>query len=450
MDDRHRTDWALFKHAVLGSLPYEKLARGALKQRLRELARQTVYDADGRAHSFSWRTLEEWYYELRSGGFEKLKRKARRDRGSCRALPPEVVELVLALKQEDPGCSVPVLLATLRDSGRLARQAGSVSTLQRLLKARGLSGPKMEVIRRERFRFAADAPNELWQGDALHGPLLFNPQAGREETVKVFALIDDHSRLVVNLMAGFRETEAAFLTLLHGAIARRGLPRKLYLDNGASFVGRDLRLICAQLGIQLLHSAPYESSARGKIERFWRTLRGQVLDRLDSERVTTLDALNTRLWAWLEGQYNVTGHEGLAAKTPRDVWEGGADAVRFVEEPSRLEALFRVELVRHARNDATVTLDGVTYEVPGHLRRQKVTLRYSPVSPERIWVVDGGAEVALKPVEPEANAHRARRTLATTNRSIAGRKRTGLNNVEVLLARVTGRKLGAGLGGEEK
>lgn len=448
MDDRHRTDEALFKHALLGSLPYEQLRRGELKGRLRELARQTVHDAQGRAHSFSWRTLEEWYYELRSGGFEQLKRQPRRDRGSCKALPPHIVDLVLALKGEDPGCSAPVLLNTLRDSGRLARDAASVSTIQRLLKIRGLSGPKMEVVRRERFRFAAYAPNELWQGDALHGPKLFNPAAGREETVKVFALIDDHSRLVVNLMAGFRETEAAFLALLHGAIARRGLPRKLYLDNGASFVGRDLRIVCAQLGIQLLHSAPYESSARGKIERLWRTLRGQLLDRLDSERVTTLDALNTRLWAWLEGLYNVSGHEGLAAQTPREVWEAGAEAVRFVSEPSRLEELFRIETVRHARNDATVTLDGITYEVPGHLRRQKVTLRYSPVTPERIWAVDGGTEIALKPVDPEANASRRRRTLPCIKDN-PQRQRTGLNSVEALLARVTGRKPQTGTGGEK-
>jgi transposase InsO family protein len=401
------------------------------------LAGQVVYDTQGRARHLSWRTLEEWYYQFRSKGFEGLVRKVRSDAGQTKALAPELAELVIALKQEDPGRSAPMILNQLRMAGRLEPAAVSVSTIQRHLRRRGLSGPKVEVMRRERFRFRAAGPNELWQADALHGPKILNPRSGQVETVKIFALIDDHSRLIVNLQAGFRETEAAFLAALHGAVARRGIPRTLYVDNGSSFSGRDLRLACAQVGIHLLHSAPYESSARGKIERLWRTLRAQVLERLEGAHVATLDDLNVRLMAWVEGDYNQRPHASLSAKTPWEVWEAGADGIRWVEDHGRLAAYFRGDVTRKVKNDATVTFDGVTYEVPGHLRRQSVVLWYSFLEPGRVWVIDGAAEVALQAVSPESNFHRRRHTMPLSE----GRKpeSTGLNPIEQLLERVSGR-----------
>lgn len=447
MDDRQRTNDALLKHAVVGSLLHEELKRGELKKRLQELADRTVYDTQGRARRLPWRTLEDWYYELRGKGFEGLRRKPRKDRGTTKALSPELVELVLDLKREDPGRSAPLIYRQLELAGELEPGQGSVSTIQRVLKRRGLSGPAVEVVRRERFRFEAEKANTLWQGDALHGPKLVNPQTKRLETVKIFALIDDRSRLIVNLIAGFSESEAAFLALLYGAVARCGCPRTLYLDNGASFVGRDLRLVCAKLGIHLVHSAPYESSSRGKVERFWRTLRAQVLDRLQGDRVKTLADLQVRLASWLETEYNVRPHASLSARAPRAVWEADEASVRFLDDPSALDELFRVETERHVRNDSTVSLLGVTYETPGHLRRQKVTLRYSVVTPGRVWVVDGSTEVALKPVEPTVNLTRRRHTLPVGSRQPAGRP-TGLNPVEQILARATGRALPRRRGGE--
>jgi len=439
VDETMRVDEALFKYAILGPLLCEKLRRGKLRQKLGELSRQTYYDTKGQAHTLSWRTLEDWYYQLKNDGFDGLKRQPRKDRGTCRALPPDLVELVIDLKDEDPGRSAPLILRQLELAGRIREKSVGVSAIQRILRRRGLSGPKVEVVRRERFRFQAATVNGLWQGDALHGPRLVNPRTGQAETVKVFALIDDRSRLIVNIQAGFRETEAAFLAVLHGAIARRGYPRTLYLDNGSSFVGRDLRIVCAKVGIHLVHSCPYESSARGKIERVWRTLREHVLDRLDLEKVRTLDELNVRLTSWVEGEYNVRPHAGLDGRTPREVWNEGADDVRWIEDHSRLAEHFRVEEVRRAKNDATVTFDGRTYEVPGHLRRQAVTLRYSCIDPTRVWAVDGATEIPLKQVDAVSNATRRRRHTRPCAQASAA-ARTGLNPVEQILAKVSGRQ----------
>jgi transposase InsO family protein len=437
MNETMRADEALFKHALLGPVLFEKLSRGQLRRKLREIAAQTHYDQNGTARTFSWRTLEDWLYQIKGEGFESLKRRKRRDAGACRALTPEVAELVLELKKEDPGRSAPMILEQLEDAGRIQKDSISVSTIQRHLRRRGLSGPAMEVSRGERFRFQAELVNALWQGDAVHGPKLVNPRTGQLETVKTFALIDDRSRLIVNIVAGFRETEAAFLAVLHGAIARRGLPRTLYLDNGSSFIGRDLKLACAQVGTRLLHSHPYEASARGKVERLFRTLRAQVLRRLDPKRVKTLDDLNVRLMAWAEGKYNVRPHAALNGRTPLEVWEQGADDVCWPKDSSGLAGAFRGEAVRWAKNDATVSFEGTTYEVPGHLRRRSVTLRYSFLDPARVSVVDGVAEVPIKKVDPIGNARRRRHTapLAPSGSPVS----TGLNPVEQTLDRISGR-----------
>lgn len=437
MNETMRADEALFKHSLLGPVLYEKLSRGQLRQKLRQIAAQTYYDQNGTVRTFSWRTLEDWFYQLRGEGFESLKRRKRKDVGTCRALTPEVAELVLELKAEDPGRSAPVILRQLELAGRIRENSVSLSSIQRHLRRRGLSGPAVEVARADRFRFQAELVNELWQGDAVHGPKLMNPRSGQVETVKTFALIDDRSRLIVNIVSGFRETEAAFLAVLHGAIARRGLPRTLYLDNGASFIGRDLKLACAQVGTRLLHSHPYEASARGKVERLFRTLRAQVLGRLDAAYVKTIDDLNVRLMAWAEGEYNVRPHASLDGRTPREVWEEGADDVRWPRDSSWLAGVFRGEAVRWARNDATVSFEGAVYEVPGHLRRRPVTLRYSFLDPSRLWAVDGVTEVPLKKVDPVANSRRRRHTAPLVTSSVP--VPTGLNPVEQILDRASGR-----------
>jgi len=440
MNETMRADEALFKHSLLGPVLYEKLSRGQLRRKLREISAQTYYDQNGIARTFSWRTLEDWLYQLRGKGFESLKRRKRMDAGLCRALPPDLAELVLALKAEDPGRSAPTILSQLENAGRIQKDSVSLSTIQRHLRRRGLSGPAVEVTRGERFRFRAELVNELWQGDAVHGPKLMNPRSRQVETVKTFALIDDRSRFIVNIVAGFRETEAAFLGVLHGAIARRGIPRTLYLDNGSSFVGRDLRLACAQVGTRLLHSHPYEASARGKVERLFRTLRAQVLRRLDARRVKTIEDLNLRLMAWAEGDYNNRPHAGLDGRTPREVWEEGAGDVRWPEDASWLAQVFRGEAVRWARNDATISFEGSVYEVPGHLRRRSVTIRYSFLDPSRLWIVDGVTELPLKKVDPVANSRRRRHTAALVASSAPAP--TGLNPVEQILDRVSGRTAG--------
>jgi len=431
MNDDDRTKEALFRHALLGDILSRKLRRGELRPLLTGLSEKAFEDYLGRQRRIAYSTLEEWLYKHRRGGFEALKPLPRCDLGCSRRLSPELEQLVIDLKREDPGRSAPLILRELELAGRIHRGAMSVYPVQRLLRRRGLSGPRMEIDVAARFRWEASMCGELWQADALHGPVLINPISQRPQRAIVFGILDDRSRIIPYLEAGFGETTHRFLTVLYNAVARRGIPRRLLLDNHTSFTGHDLRLLCAKLDIHLVYSRPGDGPTKGKIERYWRSLRGHVIDRLDLNKVTTLDELNLRLWSYVETEYHCRPHASLSGRTPLQVWESDADSVRWVTDHSRLEQAFVGEVERLARNDSTVMWRGVFYEVPPYLRRCKVRLRYSLLDTSRVSLLDGNVEIPLRVVNPVANAHRSRDV--STPPTSGDKPKTGINAPDLML-----------------
>src|SRR5207237_7989655 len=109
-------------------------------------------------------------------------------------------------------------------------------------------------------RFEASRPNELWTGDALHGPRI----AGRK--AYLFAFTDDHSRAVMAARWGYFEDSVRLAAALRPALAARGVPEAIYVDNGSAFVDAALTRAAARLGIKITHSTPGRPQRRGKLE----------------------------------------------------------------------------------------------------------------------------------------------------------------------------------------
>ena len=432
MNEDDRTKEALFRHAILGDLLSRKLRRGDLRLLLTDLSEKTFEDYRGRPRQMAFATLEEWFYKHRHGGFEGLKPLSRSDQGCSRRLSEELEQLVINLKREDPGRSAPLILRELELAGRISRGEMSIYPIQRLLRNHGLSGPRIELETAARFRWQASMCGELWQADALHGPVLINPATERPQRAILFGLLDDRSRIIPYLEAGFGETEHRFLTVLYNAIARKGIPRRLLMDNHASFTNHDLRILCAKLDIHIVHSRPGDGPSKGKIERFWRSLREHVVDRLNLKEVSTIDELNLRLWSYVESEYNCRPHSSLSGQTPLEIWQSDADDVRWVTDHSRLEQAFVGEAERMARNDSTVQWRGIFYEVPPYLRRCKVRLRYSLLDIGRVSLLDANVEIPLRAVNPVANAHRSR-NVSTPAASSGDKPNTGLNAPDLML-----------------
>ena len=172
------------------------------------------------------------------------------------------------------------------------------------------------------------------------------------------------------------------------ALLRRGVPQRLYVDNGAAYRSQQLALVCARLGVALIHARPHQPQGKGKQERWFRTVRAQLLGTLGEADTASLEALNRRLWAWVEAEYHHSPHRGLEGLTPLDRWAMSAQPPRLSGPGLDLEALFLFEARRRVQRDHTVSLNGTLFELDAALVGQTVTLRYDPAVP-----VSRGVEV---------------------------------------------------------
>jgi hypothetical protein len=223
--------------------------------------------------------------------------------------------------------------------------------------------------------------NDLWTSDVMHGPRLLAP--GRRDGGKtyLYALLDDASRMVPFAAFYLAENAACFQDALKQALLRRGVPRRLYCDNGATFRTHHLQVICATLNIALVHSRPHRPRGRGKIERFFRHVRTAFLPHLTSEILADLAQLNRVFWAWLEAEYHQTPHGGLSGQTPLDRFL--ADQALIRPAPEQLEHWLRMKVARRVGRDRTVHLDGRLYEAPDGYAGETVDVLYDPYDPSR-------------------------------------------------------------------
>ncbi|XXV01698.1 DDE-type integrase/transposase/recombinase [Sorangium sp. So ce1153] len=292
------------------------LTHGQLAAELRALSEQRFRPPG--AHStrtYSVPTLQRWLYAYRSAGLDGLRPQPRSDRGFAQELSEELRALLLDIRREHPDASVPLILKTLVDEGRL--EAGKVSepTVRRLYAAHGLRrrAARAEGEPKTRLRWQAERPGALWHGDVCH--VTGCTVGGKAMPIRIHGLLDDASRYVVALEAHTTEKEVDMLGMTVDALRRHGKPDALYLDNGSTYRGDILKTACARLGITLLHAKPYDPEARGKMERFWRTLREGCLNYLGA--VASLVDINTTLRAFLDRRYHPAPHAGLLGRARR-------------------------------------------------------------------------------------------------------------------------------------
>lgn len=405
---------ALFRMQVLGGLPEQELAHGQLRAALRIIsAKQFRAPGSAVTREYSVVTLERWYYALRKHGPQGLKPRLRKDRGRGRALSAATRELFLEIRREKPSVSVGMILATLEMDGVVAPKSVSASTVRRLYREHGLDRQAVNApTRRTRRRWVASNPGLVWHADVHHRASIALPDESKLP-LRIHAILDDSSRYVVAIAALSRETESDMLGLFIQALRRHPSPKVIYLDNGSTYRGETLGVACTRLGIALRHAAPYDPQARGKMERFWRTLDSQCLDLAGPQ--ASLEAVQERLDAYLARYYHVSPHASLVGRSPGAVW--GEDAQQrgtFISEQQLREAM-TIHVQRRVHGDCVVHVGGMLWETDqGYLAgrtarvgRCVLDIQHAP------WIEHQGQRFALTPVDPKANAHRRRKSLAT-------------------------------------
>jgi len=388
------------------------LARFALVSRLQELLRTPVplrvaletvsseclLELNGQSRPVPRRTLEDWWYAYQHGGFAALHPKVRSDRGLPRKLTPEQERHVVESAKAHPAIAVKVLYRQWKEADptlpalsavyRALQRHSMDQRSRRYLVRQAISGPTKA--------FEAPWVNELWMADFSPGPFLTLAGQKKALATHLCAMIDDHSRVVPYAAYYTTADTRSFHQSLKQAVQRRGLPRKLYTDQGRPFTNDHTRVICANLGIRLLHAKPYHAWSKGKIERLFHTIQSDFEAglRLPGQMPASLEELNARLWDWLQTIYHSRLHEGIGM-SPNERFAQGSRQVRPLDPTLDLERLFYAQLLRVVRKDGTVRLNNQLYEVDLSLRGLEVRLRFDPWTFARVEVDYRGQSFGL-------------------------------------------------------
>ena len=285
---------------------------------------------------------------------------SRKDKGIFRALDDSLQLAIKATKEDKPELTAVAVINELRHLKLIGADENiNMNVLYRFLKKYDLERPKKQLDRRA---FEANFPNELWQSDVLHGPKVVTES--KKIKSYLIAILDDHSRLIVHGQFYLSEKLADFKHCLKQAITRRGLPQKLYIDNGSCYKAINLEQVTACLGIGIAHTPPYTPQGRGKIERWFRYVRDNFLPTISPN--IKLDQLNERFFDWIEGDHNRT--HSTTKKTPLQRYQLNMKCVR--PAPPNLIDYFRFIEFRRVKRDRTFLRSRFPRACPGSLPPQ--------------------------------------------------------------------------------
>jgi putative transposase len=209
--------------------------------------------------------MRGWLRKCREGGFDALKPRLRHDHGQSHALPQEVADLLVSIKDENPDLSVQLVIQQALASDRVSEGLQlAPSTVHRLLTRAGLMAKRPgNPTSKDHRRFSFEKAGDLWMSDVMHGPAV--AVAGKKRKTYLIAFIDDATRVVPYAAFALSENTAAFLPVLKEAVLRRGCCRRLSVDNGAAFRSHHLAVVCAKTGLDAprrLRTGPCRCSRR--------------------------------------------------------------------------------------------------------------------------------------------------------------------------------------------
>jgi len=388
------------KMRVLGAID---MAEGnTIAARIKAVSQMTFTDEEGHARQFTWRTIQTWYSRYQKHGVTVMENQSRSDKGKTRKVKPEdLLEAIRAVLPKVHG--VPkrsVLYRLCIEQARLNRSQVARTTFYRLVHQFELLKPDAESSSKVRLAFAKAHANEMWQADTLYGPPV--QHHGSPVQTRLIAFIDDASRVCCHGQFFVAENVDTLIEALRAAYYKRGVPHALYVDNGSIYTSKEIIQICARVGCLLHHTPVRDGAAKGKIERFFRTVRDQFLSRqLD---LSSLELLNRQFTQWVEEQYNAQIHSVLGM-SPLDRFALDRKWLRFLPPNEANDELFFVEEERHVRADNTFSFKSLRFEAPRHLPDRTIHLRFQRSSPlERVIVYYKGERMGqARLLDPVAN-----------------------------------------------
>jgi len=372
-----RNPTAYLRMRVLGAID---MAEGnSIQARIRAVSQMTFTDEDGYTRQFTWRTIQTWYSRYQKHGVTVMETRPRSDKGKRRKVVVEDVLEAIGKVQPKVHGKTPTRALLYRlciEAGLLTRSQIAPNTFSRLVNQFEMLKPDRDSTNKHRLAFAKAHANEMWQADTLYGPFVkINGSPGQ---TRLIAFIDDASRVCCHGQFFPVENVDTLIESLRAAFYKRGVPHALYVDNGSIYSSKEIIQICARVGCLLHHTPVRDGAAKGKIERFFRTVRDQFLARdLD---LGSLEALNRQFTQWVEEQYNAQLHSVLGM-SPLDRFALDRKWLRFLPPNEANDELFFVEEERQVRADNTFAFKSLRWEAPRHLPDRTIHLRFQRSQP---------------------------------------------------------------------
>ncbi len=426
--ERVREEIADFRYSVIAELCNPYLSEEEKKNLLKEKT-QRQYAIPGSIKTrVTAETLRNWMRKYKQYGKEGLLPKQREDRGRPRSFTDTEAESISRMLEEKPELTVCSVVRKLQKEGVIKSEISS-SALSRFVRSNNLTKKQRIKIKDDKaqLRFAFEKPLECVQSDAMHGFPIPDGK-GKKKKAILLAFIDDATRRVLYGRFAFSEKSLLFEDGIRHILKSHGRIGRLYVDNGSTFVSNQTKRILQTLSIHIIHSKPYRPQGRGKIERFFRTVRQSFLNLLEPEDIKSLEQLNTLFSSWLETEYHREVHSSLGI-TPLDAWLEGSDKIKHMDPFIDIDSIFLHQISRKVYKDSIVSVNGTAFEVPPILIGKRVTVIFNPHSPiEKILVKYNGKNYGeAKPVDLYANTKVKRNSdftgeleVAATNRLSAG------------------------------
>ena len=386
--DAIKNEVALFRYGLIAPVVTNTFEEASKSEYFKKVASKK-YIVNGHEEQYSWQTIKWWYLKYLKEGYNALINKTRNDCHSSRKLKDETINRIKELKKEFPHISGTLIYNKLSEEGFINPNDICLGTVLKFIRDNKIIFNETENI--DRRAFVMENANDCWQADTSHGPYL--TINGKKTLTYLIAIIDDASRLIVGARFYYNDNSYNLQDIFKSAIKKYGVPKKLFVDNGSTYKNDQFNIICANLGLVLIHARPYSGASKGKVERFFHTMKETWMRGLNWNEIKSIDELNNLLDEFII-KYNNSNHSSLKNEndeniSPNTRWFKDCDKIKKLDN-NFIDIAFLHTAYPTIRSDAIAYVKSHEFEVDMKYIGKKITVKYNPFDFSTAWIYDNG------------------------------------------------------------
>ena len=384
--DAIKNEIALFRYGLIAPVITNTFEENSQLEYFKKVASKK-YIVNGHEERYSWKTIKKWYIQYKKEGYDGLINKTRSDCHSSRKLNDDTIQRIKELKKEYPHISGTLIYNKLSDEGFINPNDICLGTILKFIRDNKTLFNETEGI--DRRAFVMEHANDCWQADTSHGPYL--TINGKKTLTYLIAIIDDASRLIVGAKFYFNDNSINLQEIFKSSVKKYGIPKKLFVDNGTTYKNDQFNIICASLGLVLIHARPYSGASKGKIERFFHTMKETWMRGLNWNDIKSIDELNDLLNDFI-ANYNNSVHSSLKNElgeniTPNSRWFKDAHLIKKLDN-NFIDIAFLHTAYPTIRSDAIANIKTHEFEVPMKYIGKKITVKFNPLNYDTAWIYE--------------------------------------------------------------